>query len=119
MIFSYSGEDEVKEALKRIDPVTLRGIVKANMVEIYNRGKRPGGTPVRTGELRISLGIQRQAGAGTWEVGYTKSYAPHVEYGHRTRGGGYVKGRHFLRDNVAAQQAQLISDLNAATRGMG
>ena len=33
-------------------------------------------------------------------MGYSKDYAPHVEFGHRTRGGGYVPGQHFLQRNV-------------------
>lgn len=116
MNFSFAGDDKAKAALAKIDPVAVQGIIKLNMAEIYNRGKRPGGTPVDTGELRQSLGMQRQA--GIWVVGYTKEYAPHVEYGHRTADGGYVKGQHFLRDNVQAQQKQLIRDIKAAAAGM-
>ena len=118
MIFSVSGEDDIKKALKKIDPNVLRGIIKINMAEIYNRGKRRGGTPVDTGELRQSLGISKQGG-DIWVVGYTKEYAPHVEYGHRTVGGGYVKGQYFLRNNVNAQQRQLVSDIKQAASGLG
>jgi hypothetical protein len=118
MIFSVSGEDDIKKALKKIDPEAMRGIIKINMAEIYNRGKRKGGTPVDTGELRQSLGISRQAG-DIWVVGYTKEYAPHVEYGHRTVGGGYVKGQHYLRNNVQAQQRQLVADIRAVASGLG
>ena len=110
MIFSVSGFDQVNTALKKINPEVMKGIVKINMAEIYNRGKRPGGTPVDTGELRQSLGISTQAG-GVWVVGYTKEYAPHVEYGHRTVGGGYVKGQHYLKKNVDAQAPLLVRDI--------
>jgi hypothetical protein len=117
MIFSMSGDDDVRKALKKLDPVAVEAIIKINMTEIYNRGKRPGGTPVDTGELRQSLGIQRQAG-NVWVVGYTKEYAPHVEYGHRTVGGGYVKGQHYLRDNVNIQQKRIIQDIKTVASGM-
>lgn len=67
--------------------------------EIYNRGKSEGGTPVRTGELMGSLTI-----IGNDEVAYIKDYAPHVEYGHRTRGNGYVEGQRFFESNIEAQK---------------
>lgn len=34
------------------------------------------------------------------EVGYSVKYAPHVEYGHRTRGGGFVPGVKYLHNAV-------------------
>ena len=66
---------------------------------MYNRGKSEGGTPVRTGELMGSLTLM-----GTSGITYIKDYAAHVEYGHRTRGGGYVEGQRFLEANVKAQE---------------
>ena len=75
------------------------------MAQIYDRGKSEGGTPVDTGELKGSLS---QSGD---EVGYTKDYAPHVEFGHRTRGGGFVQGQRFLKANVDRQRPIFIEDL--------
>ncbi len=37
-------------------------------------------------------------------VGYTKSYAPHVEYGHRKIGGGWVNGQFYLKKGVEHQR---------------
>lgn len=74
-------------------------LVKRQATEMYNRGKSDGGTPVDTGELMGSL---TQSGGD--EVGYSKEYAPHVEFGHRTVGGGYVEGQHYLEANVKAQE---------------
>lgn len=91
--------------LDRLSHVRFEAVIAKNMAQIYNRGKADGGTPVRTGELRLSLGHTGDT------VGYTKDYAPHVEYGHRTRGGGYVQGQRFLQRNVRAQEPIFRQDL--------
>lgn len=91
--------------LNRLSHVRFEAVVIKNMTQIYNRGKANGGTPVDTGELRMSLG---QSGD---TVGYAKEYAPHVEYGHRTVNGGYVEGQRFLQRNVRAQEPIFRQDL--------
>lgn len=91
--------------LNRLSHVRFEAVIMKNMAQIYNRGKADGGTPVDTGELRMSLG---QSGD---TVGYTKDYAPHVEYGHRTVNGGYVEGQRFLQRNVKAQEPIFRQDL--------
>lgn len=91
--------------LNRLSHVRFEAVVIKNMTQIYNRGKANGGTPVDTGELRMSLG---QSGD---TVGYAKDYAPHVEYGHRTVNGGYVEGQRFLQRNVRAQEPIFRQDL--------
>ena len=100
----------IMKGLNAIDPVAVDAVIKLNMTEIYNRGKqgRPW-TPVRTGELRQSLGLVTEAHG--YAVGYTKEYAPAVEYGHRTRGGGWVNGQHYLQSNVNAQRPRLERDI--------
>lgn len=91
--------------LNRLSHVRFEAVVIKSMTQIYNRGKANGGTPVDTGELRMSLG---QSGD---TVGYAKDYAPHVEYGHRTVNGGYVEGQRFLQRNVRAQEPIFRQDL--------
>lgn len=91
--------------LNRLSHVRFEAVVIKNMTQIFNRGKASGGTPVDTGELRLSLG---QSGD---TVGYAKDYAPHVEYGHRTVNGGYVEGQRFLQRNVRAQEPIFRQDL--------
>lgn len=91
--------------LNRLSHVRFEAVAIKNMTQIYNRGKANGGTPVDTGELRMSLG---QSGD---TVGYAKDYAPHVEYGHRTVNGGYVEGQRFLQRNVRAQEPIFRQDL--------
>lgn len=123
MIAFIQKDDGLKKKLDKIDPKAVEAIVKLNLAEIYNRGKKdakttPGGTPIKTGELRISLGIQRDGQDG-WLVGYTKEYAPAVEYGHRTKGGGYVPGRYFLKTNVGIQESKFRQDLARLIKAMG
>ena len=96
--------------LHRLSQLRFDAVIEKNMTQIYNRGKQNSktggyGTPVDTGELRLSLGKQRDT------VGYAKSYGPHVEYGHRTAGGGWVPGQHFLRNNVEQQRPIFKQDL--------
>ena len=116
MIAFIQKDDGLRKKLDSIDPKAIEAIVKLNLAEIYNRGKQ-GGTPVKTGQLRQSLGIQRD-GDG-WIVGYTKEYAPAAEYGHRTRGGGYVPGRYYLKANVAKQESKFRQDLARLIKAMG
>lgn len=98
--------------LKAASGVRYEAVVKKSVAEIYNRGKAPGGTPVSTeatrpggphGELKQSL--RKEVHKNNGVVGYVKEYAPYVEFGHRTRGGGgYVPGQHYLKKNVDTQQ---------------
>lgn len=114
MGFEINGIDSLSEELHRLSQIRFDAVVRKNMTQIYNRGKSEGGTPVSTeatrpggphGELRMSLS---QSGD---EVGYTKDYAPHVEFGHRTTNGGYVEGQHFLKKNVDTQKPIFKEDL--------
>lgn len=103
-------KDGLASELQRLSGIRFDAVILKNMTQIYNRGKADGGTPVDTGELRISLSQNGDT------VGYTKSYAPHVEYGHRTVGGGYVEGQRFLQRNVKAQGPIYIEDLRRQLR---
>lgn len=109
MAFEIIDVDGLAKELDRLSHLRFEAVVLKNMTQIYNRGKS-GDTPVDTGELRISL---TQTGD---TVGYTKDYAPHVEYGHRTRGGGYVQGQHFLKKNVDTQRPIFEEDLRRELR---
>lgn len=91
--------------IDRLSHVRFEAVIAKNMAQIYNRGKADGGTPVDTGELRLSLGHSGDT------VGYAKSYAPHVEYGHRTANGGYVQGQRYLKRNVETQRPIFQQDL--------
>lgn len=87
----------LREELKRLTNLELEAVTKKSLTQMLNRA-RQGGTPVDSGELRLSSAISMD------EMGYGKEYAAHVEYGHRTRGGGrWVPGQYFLKKNVETQ----------------
>jgi len=106
------GAEELQERLSRFSEGQriLDNIKKECLKNIYNRGVRQGGTPVDTGELRMSLTFD------TDQAGYTKDYAPHVEYGHRTLGGGFVQGQRYLQRNVAQEQENFQQTLAGAIK---
>lgn len=95
--------------LKSMNEIRFNAVVKKNVTQMLNTA-RNGGTPVDTGELRISSSTYGD------EMGYTKEYAPHVEYGHRTVDGGWVPGQHFLQENADAQRLIYYQDLMDAIR---
>ena len=86
---TVEGCEKLAAALKKVSEVRFHGAAKIAAQNIYNRAVN-GGTPVDTGELRQSAGVDVQ-GEDKAIMGYNKHYAPHVEFGHRTRGGGYVQ----------------------------
>lgn len=96
------GTDELARALEDLSSARFNAAAKIAAQNIYNRGVAPGGTPFDTGELRQSMHVSVEGEEA--EVGYSKDYAPHVEYGHRTTGGGYVEGQHFLQRNVEVER---------------
>lgn len=103
--------DRLAVKLKAMNEIRFNAVVKKNVTQMLDAA-RNGGTPVDTGELRISSSTYGD------EMGYTKEYAPHVEYGHRTRGGGFVQGQHFLKANADTQAFIYYQDLlNAIKKG--
>lgn len=109
MGFIIKDINDLAGELQRLSQLRFDAVILKNMTQIYNRGK-DGGTPVDTGELRISLTQSQDV------VGYTKDYAPHVEYGHRTVNGGYVQGQQFLKKNVDTQRPIFEKDLRKELR---
>lgn len=101
-------------ALKALDEVRFDAVVMKNTTQMLNRAKKePGGTPFKSGALR------EHAYARKDEMGYTMEYAPHVEYGHRTKDGGFVYGQHYLQRNVDTQRPIYKQDLINALRKAG
>lgn len=105
------GVDALAAALKRGNSIRLDGILLKNLTQMNNRARAAGGTPVDSGELRKSSGITKPGGGDTGEMGYTKEYAPHVEFGHRTVSGSWVPGQHFLQRNLEEQAPIFKEDL--------
>lgn len=110
MGFRIVDEDGLAAELHRLSQLRFDAVILKNMAQIYNRGKADGGTPVDTGQLRLSLSHSGET------VGYSKAYAPHVEFGHRLVHGGYVQGQRFLKRNVDAQRPIFAEDLRKQLR---
>lgn len=71
---------------------------------------RSGNTPVDTNELRQSAGYSKG------DMGYRAEHGPHVEYGHRTRNGGYVPGQYYLKRGVDHVKKEYKEDLRRKLR---
>lgn len=98
MNITTSGIPELEAELNRLGSIRWAAVIKKQSTEMLNRARAQGGTPIDTGELRLSSGMSGD------EIGYTAEYAAHVEYGHRTANGGYVQGLRFLQQNADAQR---------------
>lgn len=108
--FEVKGIPELEKKLSALNVIRWEAVVKKQIVQMLNRARQPGGTPVDTGELRKS------SSASGDEMGYTAAYAAHVEYGHRTKNGGYVPGQRYLQRNVEQQRLIYKEDLINAIR---
>ncbi|OFN02632.1 hypothetical protein HMPREF2626_01600 [Aerococcus sp. HMSC062A02] len=99
----------LEKAFQGLSRVDYLKIADKNITQIFNRAARKPGTPIDKGQLRNSRRkrLSRASASSTsWrrEFGYTASYAPHVEFGHRTRSGGYVRGQRYLYNNQLKQR---------------
>ena len=116
---SIDGIPALEKELQRLNSVRFDAVGKKQLTQMLNRARQAGGTPVSTeetrpggphGELRLSSSTTED------EIGYTKEYAPNVEYGHRTIDGGFVQGQHFLKNNVDIQRPIYHQDLQKAIK---
>lgn len=107
-----AGLEDLERVLARRSAVDFGAVVAKQAAEMLSRARAEGGTPVDTGELRKSSRSNPRSG----EMGYTVEYAPHVEYGYRTKNGGFVTGQRFLQHNVEAQRPIYREDLIEAIR---
>lgn len=104
------GYRDLMKKLKALNAIRFEAVVKQQATQMYDRaekhGASGGGTPYDTGWLMEHRYAKKD------EFGYNAEYAPHVEYGHRTRGGGgFVAGQYFLRKNVDIQAPIFKQDL--------
>ena len=101
---NFTGTAEAIRAFKVLQDLGgIHDLCVRQAQQMEQRGKgplgTPGATPRDTGDLRKSM----MSDPSDATVGYNMEYAPHVEYGHRTRNGGFVPGQYFLRANVEQQ----------------
>ncbi|GAB2570170.1 HK97 gp10 family phage protein [Levilactobacillus fujinensis] len=90
-------KSELQQSLKRVGVQAMRRVSNS--------------TPVDTGNLRRGWNIEGPFIGGTiisLQLSNNVEYAPFIENGHRTRGGGgWVEGRFMLRDTVEAVSGEL------------
>lgn len=105
MKITITGAEPLQKVLNELSDfqVHLNAVRAKQVTEISKRAAgplgTPGATPRDTGELRISA----HADYDDFSFGYSKEYAGHVEYGHRTRKGGFVEGQRYLETNKNVQ----------------
>lgn len=120
----WDGIDELAGALQKKSEADFEAVRNKSLLEMRDRAVKSsspsrGGTPVDTRELQLSAGVNLSKGF----MGYTKDYAPHVEFGHRQQVGRfvpaigkrlvkpYVPGQYFLKTNVNIQNPIYRKDL--------
>lgn len=116
---ALEGVEELENRLNQLNSVRWEAVRKKQTAQMLNRARQSGGTPVSTEKTRPKgpHGELRQSSSSSGEeVGYTKEYGPHVEYGHRTVNGGFVPGHRFLQRNVETQRKIYKKDLLDAIR---
>jgi hypothetical protein len=108
------GTKQLEAKLMKKSAADFTQVANKNARDIYRRAvgpsSSPGGTPVDSTELRTSARVSGD------EFGYGAAHGPHVEYGRRTRGGGYVPGQYFLKTNTDLQRPIYKEDLRAKLR---
>lgn len=122
--YELMGVETLAKALKQKSETDFKRVEGKNLMQMRDRAVSSadpsrGGTPRDSGELRLSARVDLNRGF----FGYTKDYAPHVNYGHRQQPGryvpaigkrlkaSYVRGKNFLGANVNIQRRIFREDL--------
>ena len=74
-------------------------------------------TPVDTGTLRNAW-KRTEPQDNSIEVYNNTEYANHVEYGHRTPKGGFVKGHKMLHRSTVKRKSQFLNDTRKILRNL-
>lgn len=125
IFYSFKGIEDVQKALMRYDESQFVEVTNLSIANMHNRaskrGAGGGGTPFDSGDLQRSRSRDMAKVNGSkfsGEFGYTIEYAPHVEFGHRTRSGGYVAGQKFLKQNADMEMPRYVATMRARIRSM-
>ena len=90
-----------EEASKKLDSVASKLVAKVKLK-----------TPVDSGVLRRSWRVKKE-GRLARIVSNNVHYAPHIEYGHRTRGGkSFVDGQYMLTKSVKEIESELDKEFS-------
>lgn len=110
--YSFVGLDEWEKKLAKVIerdyPEEFQKMVIGIAAEVEGRTKEK--TPVKTGLLQNTWRIGEIVKKGNEyviEVFNNTEYAENVEYGHRTRGGGFKKGAHMFELSLKEVQDRL------------
>lgn len=107
---TLDGEEQLYRRLRRLSEEEFIEACKETTTYLRNRARVH--TPVKEGKLRNSLRQEMPAHGKDGVVGFTREYAPHVEYGHRQTPGRFVpaigkrlkarfvQGRYYLKAAV-------------------
>lgn len=111
MRFDWNGKQLNDLQMKLLEKSLLdfAAVSNKNIRDIFARSQQSGGTPV--GDYLGGGGLRKSVRYAKDSMGYLMDYAPHVEYGHRTRNGGYVPGQYYLKRNVDTQRPIYKQDL--------
>ena len=107
-VFGFDAFNKDLNVLKQRFPQEIESF----LVEIASRGLRKAKqrSPVDTGELRRNWNIGKVKRSGdslSIELYNNTEYAPYVEYGHRTRNGGFVPGVYMLEITLMELEREL------------
>lgn len=107
--------NEKLEAIENNGPETVNKFIAQEAETILGRVK--GNTPTITG--RLKNGWHRTAAAnGKCQIYDNVDYAAHVEYGHRTRNGGFVKGQKMLHQGLTDTSKAFEADCAAIFKNL-
>ena len=102
-----SGLDEFLNDIEKLQTEMPRASRKMmNTLGEVVKGEIKMVTPVDTGELRNKNQFKTISEHEIVVFNNTK-YAGHVEYGHRTKNGGYVKGQYFMKRGIENAQPKI------------
>ena len=110
--YTFNGLDEWEKNLSRVIAKEYPDEFLAMVIDIALQvlGKTKELTPVDTGLLRNGWNIgdiEKRGDTYFIEIYNNVEYAEPVEYGHRTKGGGFKKGAHMLEVSLQELEKRL------------
>lgn len=113
----WQGEEAFIKALERARAESepdVKQVIKDTVIDVEADSLRNIKPHRDSGATQDS--VDRRISGLEGEVGYKVEYAPHNEYGHRTKNGGFVSGIKYLHDAVEANREPHHQALNDVVR---
>lgn len=118
MSYSFDGleewENELAQMIEQRFPQEFENMVIQAAYRLQAKVKDK--TPKKTGRLQNSWtvgNIKKTGGGYAIEVYTNVEYAEPLEYGHRTRGGGFVPGVHMMEISLSELEQEMPVALKA------